>query len=134
MKALHLDADGWLPVVIGKPDWISTVTLYGTEDGWEVLEKKNLSLDEHKALAAGLAGTVQKIYAFWLEQRRKHIASGTFPGVVRREPIGKARRGCQTLRALQMARSRGLPATVVARAYVRSVIGAGTGSVLEPSA
>ena len=87
MKALHLDADGWLPVVIGKPDWISTVTLYGTEDGREVLERKNLSLDEHKALAAGLAGTVQKIYAFWLEQRRKQIASGTFPEVVRREPI-----------------------------------------------
>jgi hypothetical protein len=40
----------------------STITLYGTEDGWEALEKKNLSLEEHKALAAGLAGTVQKIY------------------------------------------------------------------------
>lgn len=92
MKALQLDADGWLPVVVGKPNWISTVTLYGTEDGWEVLEKKNLSLDEHKGLAAGLAGTVQKIYAFWLEQRRKQIASGTFPEVVRREPPNKVGR------------------------------------------
>ena len=81
------DSDGWLPVVIGKPDWMSTITLYGTEDGWEALKKKNLSLDEHKALAAGLAGTVQKIHALRLEQRRKQIASGTLPDVVRREPI-----------------------------------------------
>ena len=86
MKGVQLDSDGWLPVVIGKPDRISTITLYGTEDGWEALKKKNLSLDEHKTLAAGLAGTVQKIHALWLEQRRKQIASGTLPDVVRREP------------------------------------------------
>ena len=87
MKGVQLDSDGWLPVVVGKPDWMSTITLYGTEDGWEALEKKNLSLDEHKALAAGLAGTVQKIYAWWLEQRRRQITDGTLPDVVRREPI-----------------------------------------------
>ena len=40
-----------------------------------------------QALAAGLAGTVQKIYAWWLEQLRKQIADGTLPDVVRREPI-----------------------------------------------
>jgi yecA family protein len=87
MKGVQLDSDGWLPLVIGKPDWMSTITLYGTEDGWEALKKKNLSLDEHKALAAGLAETVQKIYALWLEQRRKQIASGTLADVGRREPI-----------------------------------------------
>jgi uncharacterized protein len=87
MKGVQLDSDGWLPLVIGKPDWMSTITLYGTEDGWEALKKKNLSLDEHKALAAGLAETVQKIHALWLEQRRKQIASGTLADVVRSEPI-----------------------------------------------
>ena len=61
--------------------------LYGTEEGWEVLKKKNLSLHEHKALADGLAGTVQKIHALWLEQRRKQMAEGTLPNVVRREPV-----------------------------------------------
>jgi uncharacterized protein len=30
MKGVQLDADGWLPVVVGKPDWMSTITLYGT--------------------------------------------------------------------------------------------------------
>ena len=75
MKGLQLDSDGWLPLVMGKPDWMSTISLYGTEDGWEALKKKNLSLNEHRALAAGLAGTVQKIHALWLEQRREQIAA-----------------------------------------------------------
>lgn len=87
MKGVQLDSEGWLPVTVGKPDWISTIMLYGTEEGWEALKKKNLSLDDHKALADGLAGSVQKIHALWLEHRRKQIADGTLPGVVRREPI-----------------------------------------------
>ena len=87
MKGVLLDAKGWLPVTVGKPDWMSTLVLYGTEEGWEVLKKKNLSLDEHKALAGGLAETIRKIHGLWLEQRRKQIADGSLPDVVRREPI-----------------------------------------------
>jgi uncharacterized protein len=82
MKGVQLDSDGWLPLVVGKRDWMSTITLYGN-----ALEKKNLSLDEHKLLTAGLAQTVQRIHAFGLEQRREQIAGGTLPDVVRREPI-----------------------------------------------
>ena len=40
MKGVKLDSDGWLPLVIGKPDWMSTMTLYGTEDGWEVYSRR----------------------------------------------------------------------------------------------
>jgi len=40
----------------------------------------------------------------------------------------------ETLQALKMDASHGLPAAVVARAYVRSVIGTDTGSTLQPSA
>jgi len=87
MKGVQLDPEGWLSIIAGKPDWMSTIMLYGTQDGWEALEKKNLSLEEHRALAAGLAGTVQKIYGFWLEQRREEIANGTPPEIVRRQPI-----------------------------------------------
>lgn len=87
MKGVKLDSNGWLPVIVGKPDWMSTIMLYGTEEGWDALKKKNLSLDEHKALADGLAGTVQKIHALWLEERRKQVAEGTLPSVVRREPV-----------------------------------------------
>ena len=42
MKGVQLDADGWRPVVVGKPDWLSTIMLYGTEEDWDVLEKKTL--------------------------------------------------------------------------------------------
>src|SRR5262249_45373150 len=87
MKGVQLDSEGWLPVVVGKPNWMSTITLYGTKEGWEALEKKNLSLDEHRALANGLAGTVHQIHAFRLEQRRKQIAEGALPEVERRAPI-----------------------------------------------
>jgi uncharacterized protein len=87
MKGVQLDSDGWLPVAVGKPSWVSTITLYGTEEGWEALEKKKLSLDEHRVLAAGLAGTVQQIHAFCLEQRRKQIEESTLPELVRRAPI-----------------------------------------------
>ena len=87
MKGVQLDSEGWLPVVAGKPSWMSTLMLYGTKEGWEALEKKNLSLDEHRTLAARLAGTVQQIHAFWLEQRRKQIAEGALSEVVRPAPI-----------------------------------------------
>ena len=87
MKGVQLDSEGWLPVTVGKPDWMSTIMLYGTAGGWEVLKKKNLSLAEHKALADGLPATVRKIHAVWLEQRRKHIEEGTLPDVVRPEPV-----------------------------------------------
>lgn len=86
IKGVQIDSEGWLPVTVGKPDWMSTIMLYGTEEGWEVLKKKNPSLAEHKALADGLPATVRKIYAVWLEQRRKQIEEGTLPDVVRREP------------------------------------------------
>ena len=87
MKGVQLDSEAWLPVIVGKPDWMSTIMLYGSKEGWEALQKKNLSLDEHKALAEGLADTVQQIHALWLEQRRRQIANGTSPNLVRREPV-----------------------------------------------
>ena len=40
----------------------------------------------------------------------------------------------ETLQALKMDTSQGLPAAVVARAYLRSVTGTDTGSILKPSA
>jgi len=87
MKGVELDAEGWARLMAGRPDWMSTILLHGTEEGWDALKVKNLSLDEHKALAAGLGDTVRKIHALWLEQRRKEIADGRFPDVVRREPV-----------------------------------------------
>ena len=87
MTGVHLDVEGWLPVTVGKPDWMSTIMLYGTEEGWEALKKKDLSLEEHVALADGLAESVRNIYGLWLDQRRSQIAEGIEPYIVRREPV-----------------------------------------------
>jgi len=87
MKGVSLDPTGWLPVTDGNPDWMSAIILYGTEEGWDVLKKKNFSLDEHKALAKGLPDTVQKIHALFMGQRQTQMAQGNLPGVIRREPI-----------------------------------------------
>jgi len=86
MKGMQLDSAGWLPVTVGKPELISTMALYGTEEGWEVLKRKNLSLDEHKALAEGLPATIRKLHTLWLEHRRGQMANGSLPKAVRREP------------------------------------------------
>jgi uncharacterized protein len=86
-EGVHLDRDGWLPVLAGKPEWLSTILLYGTEEGWEALEEKKLSLDQHKILADGLAHSVRTIHAHWLAQRRRQSATVTGPGVVRRQPV-----------------------------------------------
>jgi uncharacterized protein len=84
LQRVQLDRGGWLPVLVGKPEWRSTILLYGTEEGWDGLEKKQLSLDEHKALANGLADSARKMHAFWLAQRRTQAAAGTGLAVLRR--------------------------------------------------
>jgi len=86
MKGVQLDAQGWLPVTVDKPAWMSTIVLYGTEEGWEALKQKELSLDEHQALADGIPETVRKIHALWLEQRQRQLAGGALPEVIRQEP------------------------------------------------
>jgi hypothetical protein len=52
-EGVLFDSTGWLPVTVANPELISTMTLYGTEEGWEVPKRKSLSLDEHKALGEG---------------------------------------------------------------------------------
>ena len=86
MKGVQLDAEGWAPLLAGKPEWMSTILLYGSEDGWEALEAKTLSLDQHRMLADGLADSVRKIHALWLEKRREQSTTGAQPDVVRRDP------------------------------------------------
>lgn len=90
MKGASLDLAGWLPITVGHPDWLSTIILYGTEEGWERLKKAAFSFEEHKRLAAGLGATARKIHAHFLEQRRIDAAMGGTPAAMRREPIRNA--------------------------------------------
>ncbi len=70
MRGVSLDMEGWLPVTVGHPDWLSTIMLYGTEEGWEQLKKKDLPPDETRRLAAELGDTVRKVHALFLQQRK----------------------------------------------------------------
>jgi uncharacterized protein len=85
MKGVSLDPTGWLPVTIGHPDWLSTMMLYGTEEGWEQLKKNDFSIEEHHRRAAGLAQTVQQIHAHFLNQRKAQSANGV-AAVTHRQP------------------------------------------------
>lgn len=87
MKGVGLDAEGWAPVLSGKPGLLSTILLYGTEEGWKTLKKKKLPLDGHRALAGGLADTVRKIHALWLKERQSQGGSRGLPDALRSAPI-----------------------------------------------
>ena len=65
----QFDIKGWLPITVGHPDWMSTILLHGTEEGHDQLEAKDFSLEEHMQRATGLAETVRKIHAHFLDQR-----------------------------------------------------------------
>ncbi|WP_372826251.1 UPF0149 family protein [Polaromonas sp.] len=87
-QGMALDLKAWSLLVMGQPQWFSTILLYGTDDGWEVLKKQPSDLDAHQAKADSLADAVRQIHAFWLAQRRQQIARGDVPGVNRRqEPV-----------------------------------------------
>lgn len=90
MKGVDLDAEGWLIFTVGRPDWLSTMVLYGTSEGREALKAKNLSDAEHEALADGLAETVRNIHALSIELRLKQKAEGAVSGKARREPVRNA--------------------------------------------
>ncbi len=64
-----------------------TALLYGTVEERDNLEKKDLSLDEYRALAGGVANNVCEMHEFWRKDRVKLMASGGLLGVMRREPI-----------------------------------------------
>lgn len=91
MKGVSLDAQGWLPVTAGHPDWMSTMVLYGTEEGWDLLEQQSPSGEVHRQHAEGLADAVRAIHAFFLEQRQADAASGT-GRVIRRQPVRRVQK------------------------------------------
>ncbi len=86
VAGMSLDPDGWQPVIKSHPEWLSTILLYGTEAGWKLQEEAELSLEAHKALAAGLADAACTAHAFFLAQRRQDAAAGSPPETMRNNP------------------------------------------------
>jgi len=87
-KCIAIDRAAWTPLMAQHPEWFTVIMLYGTEDGWDELKRRQDSIDEHQAYADSLASSVRNIHRYWVEQRRLQIARGEVPGVIgRREPL-----------------------------------------------
>jgi len=87
MKGVERNAEGWRPMMEAHADWMSTIHLYGTEAGWEALDRDDISIERHRALAAELPESIRKIHRFWLDRRESQISEGITPFLVRREPV-----------------------------------------------
>ncbi|MBC7601842.1 MAG: UPF0149 family protein [Ramlibacter sp.] len=83
-KGIELDFQGWTPMLVGQPELLSPILLYGTEEGWDALKIKKLSYEEHEAIAGSLGDLARAIHAHWLEQRKAQRAGGLMPDVIRR--------------------------------------------------
>jgi uncharacterized protein len=80
-KGAVVDRAKWKPLLDAHPEWFTAITLYGTKDGWDELERRQDSLEQHQAFADSLAGSVRTIHRYWLERRRSQIARGETPTV-----------------------------------------------------
>jgi uncharacterized protein len=69
VTAMGLDEKGWASVPPAMGERLDKIRLYGSSQGWKRLEQMDLSLDEHRAIADGLAETVRQVHAYFLEQR-----------------------------------------------------------------
>jgi uncharacterized protein len=87
-KGIMLDVHAWQPLLASQSELLEPVLLYGGPEGWESLERLDLSLEEHEALAERLPDMVMKVHAHWQAQRQQQQASGQVPSpIFRREPM-----------------------------------------------
>jgi uncharacterized protein len=90
-KGIAVDRARWNPLLAQHPEWFTAIMLYGTEDGWDELERRQDSIEQHQAFADSLASSVRNIHRYWLEQRRLQIARGEVPTVIgQSEPTRRA--------------------------------------------
>jgi uncharacterized protein len=90
-KGIAVDRAAWAPLMAQHPEWFTAIMLYGTEDGWDELKRRQDSLDQHQAFAESLVSSVRNIHRYWVEQRRLQIKRGEMPGVIgRRESLRRA--------------------------------------------
>lgn len=85
---INADLEAWQPLIDANPELFKIILLYGTEDGWATLEKKQLTEKRHDAAADSLAHSALAIHAYWLELRRQGPNRGDDPGIMpSREPV-----------------------------------------------
>jgi uncharacterized protein len=50
-KGITVDRAMWNPLLAQHPEWFTAIMLYGTEDSWDELKRRQDSLDQHQAFA-----------------------------------------------------------------------------------
>lgn len=65
MLGIALDPHGWAPMLDEPSDEISLIMLYGTESGWEELDRLQLGPDYQRDAADALADCATAIHAYW---------------------------------------------------------------------
>jgi uncharacterized protein len=90
-KGIAVARDIWNPLLAQQPKWFTAIMLYGTRDGWNELERRQDSIEQHQAFADSLASSVRNIHRYWLEQRRLKVAGGEMPTIVAQpQPVRRA--------------------------------------------
>lgn len=86
LRAVEIDDRLWKPLLDAKPEVLEPLVLYGTEEGWERLERLPQTLDAHDARVSAVLDSVRDIYRFWTSRRREELAR---PGPVRVTKVGR---------------------------------------------
>ena len=71
MMGISLDIAGWRPLMMMKPDWFLVIQLYGTEEGWELLEEEAFDPAIHQSYVDQLSIDVIKIHQYWFKERQR---------------------------------------------------------------
>ncbi len=69
LVGMSLDQAAWAPLQVAEPAWFQTIVTYGSEEGWQQMERHPPSDAEHDAAAAGLGLQALQIHRYWLERR-----------------------------------------------------------------
>jgi uncharacterized protein len=77
VQGMTLDEDTWQPLLDSEEgeEWLYPILLYGTEAGWDELEKNPEVAARHAEFAAAIGESVLAISDHWLPQRK---AGSTF--------------------------------------------------------
>lgn len=74
VKAVDIDGPLWRPMLDGHTEWLGPILLYGTEEGWEALEKLPQTLAAHEARVVKVLDSVRAVHGFWTARRREELA------------------------------------------------------------
>lgn len=86
--AIAADMAAWAPLLIAQPKMFSTILLFGTSDGEEIIEKQGMTDQGRSAAGSSLVDSAREIHAHWLDQRRQALSRGEVPGVMpSRQPV-----------------------------------------------